>query len=242
MKTNLSHEFYKMIRQRSSWVAVIVFFGLMLYSATPTAYITKNLISQVFGTGQWVIIIMITLSANFIAMELKNNTMTTLLYKSPNRWGVFVAKLIVLIVYSIILLIAGFIFTLIIKAVLVNSHFAQQFVTKFAINNEVSVFDQILQIAQQFCKKFQKQPQVMDFLFFNPTIIQVYQADKDDFSFLQTIQRLAQQVNPGILNDQQFFEQLWSFIQGYSLLIKNGVITYDPQVVKVTPSQIVGGK
>lgn len=44
----------------------------------------------------------------------------------------------------------------------------------------------------------------MDFLFFNPTIIQVYQADKDDFSFLQTIQRLAQQVNPGILNDQQF--------------------------------------
>ncbi len=125
MKTNLSHEFYKMIRQRSSWVAVIVFFGLMLYSATPTAYITKNLISQGFGTGQWVIIIMITLSANFIAMELKNNTMTTLLYKSPNRWGVFVAKF-VLIVYSIILLIAGFIFTLIIKAVLVNSHFALQ--------------------------------------------------------------------------------------------------------------------
>ena len=79
---------------------------------------------------------------------------------------------------------------------------SKQFVTKFAINNEVSVFDQILQIAQQFCKKFQKQPQVMDFLFFNPTIIQVYQADKDDFSFLQTIQRLAQQVNPGILNDQ----------------------------------------
>ncbi|MCC4372391.1 TetR/AcrR family transcriptional regulator [Limosilactobacillus reuteri] len=119
---------------------------------------------------------------------------------------------------------------------------SQQFVTKLSINSELSAFDQILQIAQQFCKEFQKQPQVMDFLFFNPTIIQVYQADKDDFSFLQTIQRLAQQVNPEILNDQQFFEQLWSFIQGYSLLIKNGVTTYDPQVVKVTLSQIVGGK
>lgn len=33
---------------------------------------------------------------------------------------------------------------------------SQQFVTKFAINNELSAFDQILQIAQQFCKKFQK--------------------------------------------------------------------------------------
>ncbi|MCD7113606.1 hypothetical protein LTY22_08800 [Limosilactobacillus agrestis] len=41
------------------------------------------------------------------------------------------------------------------------------------------------------------------------------------------IQRLAQQVNLGILNDRQFFEQLWSFIQGYSLLIKNDVTTYD---------------
>ena len=51
MKTNLSHEFYKMIRQRSSWVAVIVFFGLMLYSATPTAYITKNLIASALVSG-----------------------------------------------------------------------------------------------------------------------------------------------------------------------------------------------
>lgn len=119
---------------------------------------------------------------------------------------------------------------------------SQQFVTKFAINNELSAFDQILQIAQQFCKEFQEQPQVMDFLFFNPTIIQVYQVDKDDFSFLQMIQHLAQQVNPRILNDQQFFEQLWSFIQGYSLLIKNGVTTYEPQVVKVTLSQMIGEK
>ncbi len=77
---------------------------------------------------------------------------------------------------------------------------------------------------------------------FNPTIIQVYQAENDDFNFLKEVKHLAQQVNPEILNDQQFFEQLWSFIQGYSLLIKNGVITYDPQVVKVTLSQIVGGK
>lgn len=82
----------------------------------------------------------------------------------------------------------------------------------------------------------------MDFLFFNPTIIQVYQTENDDFNFLKEIKNLAQQVNPGILNDQQFFEQLWSFIQGYSLLIKNGVTTYDPQVVKVTLSQMVGGK
>lgn len=119
---------------------------------------------------------------------------------------------------------------------------SQQFLTKLSINSELSAFDQILQIAQQFCKEFQEQPQVMDFLFFNPTIIQAYQAANNDFNFLKEVKHLAQQVNPGILNDQQFFEQLWSFIQGYSLLIKNGVTTYDPQVVKVTLSQMVGGK
>ncbi|MEY8441606.1 TetR/AcrR family transcriptional regulator [Lactobacillaceae bacterium 24-114] len=119
---------------------------------------------------------------------------------------------------------------------------SQQFVTKLSINSELSAFDQILQIAQQFCKEFQEQSQVMDFLFFNPTIIQVYQTDNHDFSFLQMIQQLVHQVNPGFLNDQQLFEQLWSFIQGYSLLIKNRVTTYDPKVVKVTLSQMAGEK
>lgn len=85
MKITFSHELYKMAHQRSSWLAFIILFGLMIYSAIPIAYINKNLISQGFGSGQWVIIIMIALSANLVAMEFRNNTMATLLYKSPNR-------------------------------------------------------------------------------------------------------------------------------------------------------------
>lgn len=81
-----------MTHQRSSWLAIIVLFGLMLYSSTPIAYINKGLVSQGFGAGQWVIIIAIALSSNFIAMEFKNNTMTTLLYKSPNRRSVFLSN------------------------------------------------------------------------------------------------------------------------------------------------------
>lgn len=124
MKTNLSHECYKMVHQRSSWLALLVLFFLMLYAATPTAYLTKNIISQGFGAGQWTIIIMIALSANFIAMEWRNNTMTTLLYKSPNHQVVYFAKLIALIGYSIFLLIVGLLFTFIIKSLLVNNRFA----------------------------------------------------------------------------------------------------------------------
>ena len=124
MKTTFSHELYKMAHQRSSWLAFILLFGLMIYSAIPIAYINKGLVAQGFGAGQWVIIIMIALSANLVAMESRNNTMTTLLYKSPNRQSVFLAKLVTLILYSLLLLLASFVFALIIKLLFVNSKFS----------------------------------------------------------------------------------------------------------------------
>lgn len=123
MKTTLTHELYKMVHQRSSWIAIIVLFGLMLYSATPVPYIDKNLISQGFGAGQWSIIIAIALSANFVAMEFRDNTMPTLLYKSQNRWSVFISKFIALIIYNLFLLICSFTFAIILKLILVNDKF-----------------------------------------------------------------------------------------------------------------------
>jgi ABC-2 type transport system permease protein len=52
MRITLSHEFYKIVHQRSSWLALIILFGLMVYTATPAAYISKNIVSQGFGAGQ----------------------------------------------------------------------------------------------------------------------------------------------------------------------------------------------
>lgn len=117
-----------------------------------------------------------------------------------------------------------------------------QLIAEISGSQEKPAFDQLLHIAQRFCQEFQRQPQVMDFLFFNPTVIKVYQGPNDDFPFLRTVQHLAHQVNPGLLSDQRFFAQLWAFIQGYSLLIKNRVTDYDPQLVKTTLNQFVGGQ
>ncbi len=121
-----SHELYKMVHQRSSWVSIVALCCLMTYSATPTAYITKNLVAQGFGVGQWSIIIMIALTANFFTMELRNNTMTTLLYKSPSRSTVFLAKFFVLVIYGFWLILIGFLFALLIKIGLVGDKFAWQ--------------------------------------------------------------------------------------------------------------------
>lgn len=126
MKMTFSHELYKMVHQRSSWVAIVALCCLMTYSATPTSYITKNLVAQGFGVGQWSIIIMIALTANFFTMELRNNTMTTLLYKSPSHSTVFLAKFFVLVIYGLLLILIGFLFALLIKIGFVGNKFAWQ--------------------------------------------------------------------------------------------------------------------
>lgn len=124
MKTTLAHEFYKLIHQKTTWLALLVLLGLMIYTCIPTAYITRNLVAQGFGAGQWATIIMIAVSANFVTMEFRNNTMPTLLYKSPSKQAVFWSKLLALIVEGIFLLLVGFLFALLIKTILVGSRFS----------------------------------------------------------------------------------------------------------------------
>lgn len=104
-----------------------------------------------------------------------------------------------------------------------------------------SPFNQLLKIAQGFCELFQTHPQQMDFLFCNPTVIKVYQQDNHDFSFLTLVRNLASQVNPGQLTDEDFFNQIWAFIQGYALLIRNRVTAYDPKLVATTLLSLTGG-
>ena len=47
--------------------------------------------------------------------------------------------------------------------------------------------------------------------------------------------------NQGGITDQQFFTQIWSFIQGYSLLILKEVADYDPNLVELTLDEMIGG-
>lgn len=118
---------------------------------------------------------------------------------------------------------------------------SKEVTAKVDINVAKGPFQRLLTLAQQFCQLFQEQPQIMDFLFFNPVLIDVYQQKDTDFAFLQLARELAHQVNPGYINDQQFFNQIWSFIQGYSLLIKNRITSYNPDLVALTLHQFVGG-
>lgn len=115
---------------------------------------------------------------------------------------------------------------------------SQQIADQLAPDQSQSTRDQLLSIAKNLCKLCKKQPNVIDFLFFNPTLAQFYSHPTKQFAFYNTVMELSERVNPGILADQQFFNQIWSFIHGYSLLIIHHVARYDPRMVETTLDQL----
>jgi ABC-2 type transport system permease protein len=98
----------------------------MLYTIGSSDKITPFLITQGFGAGQWATVIIIAISSDMIAMEWRNHTMATLMYKTSNKSILYLAKFIVLTVYSFVLLVCGTIFAFIIKALIIGSRFSWQ--------------------------------------------------------------------------------------------------------------------
>lgn len=124
MKINLSHEFYKFAHRKIPLYGILVLLVLMLYTVGTSYKMTPSLLSQGFGAGQWAVIIIIAISSDMIAMEWRNNTMATLLYKTSHKSILYTAKFIVLVFYSFILLVFGIIFSFILKTLMVGSKFS----------------------------------------------------------------------------------------------------------------------
>ncbi|MGN1272512.1 MAG: ABC transporter permease [Lactobacillus sp.] len=124
MKNSLLHEFYKFIHRRIPLYGILILLALMLYTIGTSYKITPSLISQGFGAGQWATIIVIAISSDMIAMEWRDHTMATLMYKASNRSFIYIAKFIELVVYSLVLPVFGVVFSLIFKALIVGSKYS----------------------------------------------------------------------------------------------------------------------
>ncbi|WP_431814886.1 ABC transporter permease [Limosilactobacillus portuensis] len=122
MGNSLSREIYKFTHQRTPLYGFLVMIALMLYSSIPSYKVNPFLITQGFGAIQWCTIIMVAVSADFISMEYRNNTMVTLLFRSNHQFTIYLAKLITLVAYGITLLLAGFVCSLILMLFLGNNY------------------------------------------------------------------------------------------------------------------------
>ncbi|MHC9537764.1 ABC transporter permease [Dellaglioa sp. BT-FLS60] len=121
MKNSLNQEFYKFRHQKSPFYGVIILFLLMLYTAASN--IGRTIITMGFGTGQWIVIILIAIGSSFIAMEYQNNTIINLFYKNSQKQFIYLAKFIIVALYGGFLTITGTIFTFVIKALLVGNRY-----------------------------------------------------------------------------------------------------------------------
>ncbi|WP_431814719.1 TetR/AcrR family transcriptional regulator [Limosilactobacillus portuensis] len=123
----------------------------------------------------------------------------------------------------------------------VSIRLSQQVAKQLVIDSEISAKDKLLSIANGLCTLSQKQPKLINFLFFNPSLNEFYQSRNHDFQFYDQVMLLIHQVNQGGITDEQFFTQIWAFIQGYLLLILKGVTNYDPRLVERTLDEMIRG-
>lgn len=96
---------------------------------------------------------------------------------------------------------------------------------------------QLLQLAYSFLEQYQKHPNIMDFLFFNPTSQSTISDSTVDFAYLNLIDHLITKLimNKHLRKDKNtLFLQLWSFIQGYGSLIKSQSTHLDKNIIKTT--------
>jgi ABC-2 type transport system permease protein len=111
----------------------------MLYSAFDGTKFSRLTISQGFGAGQWIILILITVGSTFVDMEYQNGTIITLFYKNSNRVMIYLDKLLIIILYGFSLVIFSTIFTFIFKAILVGQRYNWR-----AIYGQHSLFNNLM--------------------------------------------------------------------------------------------------
>lgn len=114
----------------------------------------------------------------------------------------------------------------------------QQLQDQMALTNNQGPFNQLLEVVTTMCHLFADRPLTMEFLFFCPSLVSAYRHKGNSFPFLKLTRKLCHHVNPGRVSDEQLFIQMWSFVQGYGLLLTNGITTFDQEMIQTTVYQL----
>lgn len=122
MKNSLKAESFKFAHQRIAPLGILILVLLMSYSALTNQIDPVQIIFE-FGAVQWIPIIIIAVSSAFFAMEYQYNTILMLLYKQTSKWEIYISKLIVIWLYSVVLIIIAALYTFLLKTILANDQY-----------------------------------------------------------------------------------------------------------------------
>lgn len=114
MGASLKEEIYKFYHEKIALYGILTMLALMIYNAL-TANITRSTLAFGFGSVEWIPIILIAVGSAFFDMEYSNNTIIMMIYKNSRKLKIYLAKFIVVFVYSLILTVLAILFTFILN-------------------------------------------------------------------------------------------------------------------------------
>lgn len=117
---------------------------------------------------------------------------------------------------------------------------SKDFVNNISLNLKDSPKIGLLKIAKYFCLYVTEHSNLADFLFFNSTVVNSYLVNSGQYKLLTEMKKIISQINKEKnISDQDLFIQIWSFIQGYAVLIKNKTVNYNEELVEQTLNEFL---
>ncbi|WP_125766646.1 ABC transporter permease [Lapidilactobacillus wuchangensis] len=119
MRNELQLEWYKFSKQRLPFYGFAALLLLMIYSGL-TSRDGRALMLSSFGAIQWIPIILIAIGSSCLDMEYRYHTVIMLRYKSSNLFKSYLAKLVIVYLYGVVLVFLALLLTLLLKGIFVG--------------------------------------------------------------------------------------------------------------------------
>lgn len=130
-------------------------------------------------------------------------------------------------------------------AIEVSKSFSTQAATQ--LKNSDDPLNKLIDLGEFIIHQMTHFPNLMDFLLFNPSVIPIYTQNYGDGSFglliltHQIVGELIDQYDV-VMSENDLFIEVWSFIQGYGILISKNVIPYQRSFLLSVTKQLIGVK
>ncbi|MBC6342528.1 ABC transporter permease [Lactobacillus kimbladii] len=116
MLISFKQEIYKFRHENIALYGLIILMVTMTYNFF-TNPITRQSLGYGFGANELITLIVITVASAIFSMEYKNNTIIMLEYKTSSKFQIYFSKFLVVLVYSFLLTVIAFLFTLILSVI-----------------------------------------------------------------------------------------------------------------------------